>query len=161
MDRFERLITSICTGMCWLSGGVLVIMMLLTVVDVVGRPFNLGLIGIPEIIGYGMVIVICFGFAYNAILKGNVDIDMLYVLFPKRAGAFITVIIDLLGLVFFAFITWQGGVTAWEEYQIGDTAPVLGFPITPFRVCLIFGFGMLCLVLFLDMLKSIMEVIKK
>ena len=86
---------------------------------------------------------------------------MLFVFFPKRVGAFITVIIDLLGLVFFALVTWQGGVTAWDEYHIGDLSPVLEFPVTPFRACLVFGFGMLCLVLFLDMLKSIMEVIRK
>jgi TRAP-type C4-dicarboxylate transport system permease small subunit len=161
VDRFEKLVKGVSRGMCWVSGGVLVIMMLLTVVHVVGRPFNLAPIGVPEMIGYGMVIVVCFGFAYNAILKGNVSIDMLFVFFPKRVGAFINVIMDLLGLVFFALITWQGGVTAWDEYHIGDLSPVLELPVTPFRACLVFGFGMLCLVLFLDMLKSIMEVIRK
>lgn len=161
MDRFEKLLTYICTGMCWVSGSVLVIMMFLTVVEVVARSFNLTLVGVPEMIGYGMVIVVCFGFAYNAILKGNVDIDMLFVLFPKRIGAFITIIMDLLGLSFFFFITWRSALTALEEYQIGDISPVLEFPVTPFRVALIFGFGMLCVVLFLDMLKSIVEVIKK
>ena len=68
MDRFEKLLTSVCRGMCWVSGGVLVIMMFLTVVHVIGRPFNLAPVGVPEMIGYGMVIVLCFGFAYNAIL---------------------------------------------------------------------------------------------
>lgn len=161
MDRFEKLLTSVSGGMIWIAGGILVIMMLLTVVNVVGRPFNMAPVGIPEMIGYGMVIVVCFGFAYNAILKGNVAVDMLFNLFPRRARSFITVIMDMLGLGLFVGIVWQSVVTAWEEYQIGDLSPILGFPVTPFRACLIFGFGMLCIVLFLDMLKSIREVIKK
>ena len=72
--------------MCWVSGGVLVIMMLLTVVHVVARPFNLAPVGVPEMIGYGMVIVVCFGFAYNAILKGNVAVDMLFYFPPQARG---------------------------------------------------------------------------
>jgi TRAP-type C4-dicarboxylate transport system permease small subunit len=161
MDKFEKILMSVSNGMCWVSGGILVIMMILTVINVVARPFNLAPVGIPEMIGYGMVIVVCFGFAYNAILKGNVAVDMLFNLVPKRLGAFITVIMDLLGLGLFAFITWQGAVTAWEEYEIGDLSPVLSFPVTPFRACLVFGFGMLCIVVLLDLLKSIVGVIKK
>ena len=161
MDRFEKLLTSVSSGMSWISGGVLVIMMILTVINVVARPFNLAPVGIPEMIGYGMVIVVCFGFAYNAILKGNVAVDMLFEHFPGRVKSCINVIMDILGLGLFVCITWQGIAAAREEFLIGDTSPVLGFPVTPFRACLIFGFGMLCIVLFLDMVKSIREVFKK
>ena len=161
MDRFEKLLTSVSSGMIKISGGILVILMLLTVFNVIARPFNLAPIGIPETVGYGMVIVICFGFAYNAIVKGNVVIDMIFEIFPKRLKAFVNVVIDMLGLGFFLFLTWQSGVAAWEEYNWGDISPILEFPVTPFRVCFIFGFGMLCIVLFMDMLKSIREVIRQ
>jgi len=152
---------SISTGMCWASGGVLVTMMILTVINVVARPFNMAPIGIPEMIGYGMVVVVCFGFAYNALFKGNIAVNIVFVLFSKRLQALIAVLIDLIGLGFFICITWQGVVTAVEEYEVGDLSPVLGFPVTPFRACMIFGFGMLCIVLLLDLMKSIVGVVKK
>jgi len=161
MDRFEKLLKSLSTGMCWASGGVLVIMMVLTVINVVARPFNMTPIGIPEMIGYGMVVVVCFGFAYNALFKGNIAVDIVTTQFPKRLQALIAVLMDLIGLVFFSYISWQGIVSAMEEYEVGDLSPVLGFPVTPFRACMIFGFGILCVVLFLDFLKSIVGVIKK
>jgi TRAP-type C4-dicarboxylate transport system permease small subunit len=161
MDKLEKILASVSTGMSWVSGAALVIMMLLTVVNVVARPFNLAPVGIPEMIGYGMVILVCLGFAYNALLKGNVAVDMAFKYFPKRLQLLVTVMIDLMGLIFFMFITWQGVALAWEEYQIGDLSPVLGFPVTPFRACLVIGFGMLCIVLFLDLLKSIAEEIRK
>ena len=161
MTRYERFISSLSRVLNLVGAGVLVIMMTLTVVNVLVRPVFRSILGVPELVSYGFVVVVCFGLAYTAIIRGHVSVELVASRFPPRVQAVIESITGLLGIGVFAIIAWQSAVYGWEQWLIGEYAPILEFPLIPFRYIAVFGFVVLCLALLLQLFKSLAQVARK
>ena len=161
MSGFERAIYSISNILKWVGAGVLVVMMSLTVINVLVRPFYRSILGIPEIIEYGFVIVVSLGFAYVASVRGNVAVELLASHFKPRAQAACDILGNLVGLGVFSIITWQSAVYGWKQGQVGEFAPVLEFSLLPFRYVIVLGSAVLCLVLLIHLIKAIAMVAKR
>jgi TRAP-type C4-dicarboxylate transport system permease small subunit len=161
MSGFERAINSISVFLKWVGTCVLLVMMSLTVINVLVRPFYRSILGIPEIIEYGFVIVVSLGLAYVAVVKGNVAVELLASHFKPRAQAACDVLGNLVGLGVFSIVAWQSAVFGWKQGQMGEFAPVLEFPLLPFRYAVVLGSTVLCLVLLIHLVKSIAGVVKK
>ena len=161
MTRYERFISSLSRALNLVGAGVLVIMMALTVANVLVRPVFRSILGVPEMVSYGFVVVVCFGLAYTAIIRGHVSVELVVARFPPRVQAVIESITWLLSIGVFAVIAWQSAVYGWEQWLIGEYAPILEFPLIPFRYILVFGIAVLCLALLLNLFKSIAQVVRK
>jgi TRAP-type C4-dicarboxylate transport system permease small subunit len=161
MSRYERYISSLSRALNLVGAGVLMIMMVLTVVNVLVRPVFRSILGVPEMVSYGFVVVVCFGLAYTAVMRGHVSVELVVSRFPPRVQAVIESIIYLLSIGVFAVIAWQSAVHGWEQWLVGEYAPVLKFPIMPFRYILVFGVAVLCLALLLNLFKSMAQVVGK
>ena len=161
MTRYERIISSLSRALNLVGAGVLVIMMVLTVVNILVRPVFRSILGVPELVSYGFVIVVCFGLAYTAIIRGHVSVELVVSRFPPRVQAVIESITWLLSIGVFAIIAWQSAVYGWEQWLIGEYAPILEFPLIPFRCILVFGIAVLCLALLLNLFKSLAQVVRK
>ncbi len=136
--------------------GVLVGMMFLTVSDVFLRyVFNWPVRGTFELTEFMMLVVIWLGVAYTAIKKGHVAIDVLVKHFPRR----IQTTIDSIGYFFclsIAFlIAWRGVIRVHALWSSGEASSVLHIPSFPFEIVLVFGSGLLCLVLLVQFLESL------
>lgn len=161
MLRYERFISSLSRVLNLVGAGVLVIMMALTVVNILVRPVFRSILGIPELVSYGFVIVVCFGLAYTAVIRGHVAVELVASRFPPRVQAVIESITCLLSIGVFVIIAWQSAVYGWEQWLIGEYAPILEFPLIQFRYILVFGFAVLCLALLLHLFKSLAQVASK
>jgi TRAP-type C4-dicarboxylate transport system permease small subunit len=161
MSRFERVIQSLSRVLNWVGAGVIVIMMALTVANILVRPIYRSILGVPELVSYSFVAVVCFGLAYTAITRSHVSVELLVSRFPQRAQAVIDIITCLLSIGVFSIIAWRSALYGWEQWLIGEYAPILEFPLMPFRFILVVGCAVLCLVLLLNLLKSLATVVRK
>lgn len=161
MRDFEGALQSLTQWLNRIGVSVLIIMMFLIVANVLLRIVYKPILGTPELVSYGLVVVVCFGLAYTAILRGHVSVDLLVSHLPQRMQAAIDSITSLLSIGVFSVIAWQNAVYGWEKWLIGERSPVLGFPVIPFRYVVVFGCTVLCLALLLDLCKSLAKVFRK
>lgn len=161
ISRFNRAVSSIVRVVTWLSAGALMLMVLLTTVNIIFRIIYRPILGAPEIVTYSLVVVVCFGLAAAGLREGNVSVDLLVSRFPKRAQVAISAVITLLSMCVLLVIAWQTAIYGWEKYLKGEYEPVLNFSIPPFRFLAAIGFIILCLVLVIDLIRSLGKVLRK
>ena len=161
MTGYEKSIRSISRSLNIVGGVFLMIMMLLTVANIIGRAAYGPILGTPEIVGFALVIVVGFGLAYTAVRDGHVTVELLVTRFPQRVQAIINIVTSLLGIGVFALIAWQSAMYGWRQSLLGEYAPVLKFPIPPLRYIFVFGCIVLCLALALHLYKSIAAAVRK
>ncbi len=136
-------------------------MMIITVVDVVGRRvFNHPLMGAYELVGFLLAIAGPWAMGYSQLKKGMIRVDFLLKRFSPRGQAIITSLAHLIGLAAFALLTWRLIVLAqyFLDLENGNATDTLGIPIFPFVIAVAFGCAMLAVVLLFDLLRSLSEV---
>ena len=139
----------------------MVMMFLITTNVLLRYVFNRPLKSVYEIVEVLLVIVVCFGMAYTATLKGLVSVEVLVERFPPRAQAFMDMVSSLLGMCLFSLIAWKSAEQAiiyWTEKSATYAANV---PLFPFVSVVVFGSGLLSLVLLTQFIKSISRMVKK
>lgn len=161
MSYIEKIIGTACQILSWIGGFVLLVMMVLTVFNILIRlPFN-AVPGIIEFVTYLFVIVVFFGIGYAAVKGDHVDVSLVVSKFTNRAQSIIGSIIGLLSLGIWILITWQGIVYGLEQFRIGEYSPALNLRLVPFRVVLVLGCIMLCLVLLVQCVKHLAKAVRK
>ena len=146
------------------SVGAIVIglMMLLTAADVALRyAFNRPIKGSFDLTVYMMAIVVAFGLAYCAVMKGHVKVELVVSHLPQRAQAIIDSITCLISLGLFSLITWQCFVNMKDLFASKLTSSVLLIPVFPFAGLVGIGSACLTLVLLADFLDSLSKAVKR
>jgi TRAP-type C4-dicarboxylate transport system permease small subunit len=133
----------------------LIVMVMVIVVDVTIRLFDIGVPGSYEIVELAMVPLVFFVIAQVQARKKNIDMDLLYVCFSKRGRAVIDLLIHLVSLVLFVFFTYASVLQAMSNYTVHEASAVLLIPLYLFNVLAALGLGLLCLVLLADLFTSI------
>ncbi len=161
-DSLNRLVHPAVRVLHGAGVGVLAVMMVLTAGDVTLRyVFNRPIVGSLDITEYMMAIVISFGLAYCAFLKGHVRVDLIVSHLPQRVQAVIDSITGLLGVILFAVITWQGFVYMGILVDSGLKSTVLLIPRFPFAGLVCLGSAFLTLVLLAHFLEFLSEAVRK
>ncbi len=116
-------------------------MMLLTVVDVIGRFFKHPIFGSVEIIGLLAVILVATALPYTHKMDGHVGVEILVRLLKKKTQIWITFITQFLSLILFGLITWQMFIYAASIQRTGEVSMDLEFPI--YYIIYLLAFGLL------------------
>jgi TRAP-type C4-dicarboxylate transport system permease small subunit len=95
------------------------------------------------------------------VLKGHIRIDLLLERLPPRIRYVVDSVMDLIGFVFFAIISWQTIIFTKANFETGELSEVLRLPITPFASVVAIGCIALTLVLLLDLVKSVFKAVGK
>ena len=141
---------------------VLTLLMFLTAADVIGRyTLNRPILGSMDLTEYMLAILIAFGLAYCAIIKGNVRIELVVMLFSERTQAIINSITAIFGLGLFSLITWRSFMHMMGLLDRGATSGVLYIPVFPFVGLVTLGSGLLCLVLIAEWLEFLSKAVRK
>lgn len=144
------------------GAGVLALIMFLTAADVALRyAFNRPIVGSYDLTEYMMAIMVSFGLAYCAFLKGHVRIDLVATLFPKRVQAILDSFTGLLSILIFAIITWQSFVYMLLLFDSGLQSTVLLIPRYPFAGAVCLGSAFMTLILLADFLEFLAEAVKR
>ena len=137
-------------------------MMFLTATDVILRyAFNRPIIGIYEISEYLMCILASMVFAYTQIKKGHVSIDIGIRRLRRRTQAVIDSITYILALGIFSIMSWQAYIWAGITERSGLESGVLPINVYPFYYVLLFGLILLSLVILCDLIKFVLQAVKK
>lgn len=143
---------------------VLALMMLLTVVDVVGRYFfNSPIKGTWEMVGLLLICAGTWGLGYCQMQKGHISISIILQRFSPRGQAILQGITYLIGLAAFSLICWRVFLMAKRYFLVakGNVTDTLGIPVAPFMLMLSIGAGIMALILIIDLVRTFAEVARK
>jgi len=113
----------------YLGAAALTTMMLLTVVDVIGRFFKHPVFGSVELVGFLAVITAAAALPHTYKVNGHVGVEIFVRLLPQKARLWIQVCTRLLSLALFSVIAWQMFLYAGDIKETGEVSMNLEFPI--------------------------------
>ncbi|MBU8848466.1 MAG: TRAP transporter small permease [Desulfobacterales bacterium] len=116
-------------------------MMLLTVVDVIGRFFKHPIFGSVELVGFLATIVVAAALPYTYKVEGHVGVEILVRLLSKKTQLIIDLFTRTLSLVLFCLVTWQMFLYAKDIRKTGEVSMNLEFPI--YYIIYLLAFGLL------------------
>jgi TRAP-type C4-dicarboxylate transport system permease small subunit len=141
----------------YLGAVALVIMMLLTTVDVLGRYiFNSPILGTYEMTEFLVLIMIFSFLPFAQSEKTHVSVDLLVALFPKRVQANIELFNHAVCLGVMVLITWMGVEKAFELKLVGEASPNLKVPDYPFVFFLALGCIVMCFEYIRDLIRLVL-----
>jgi TRAP-type C4-dicarboxylate transport system permease small subunit len=133
-----------------------------TLVDVVGaKAFHYPLPSGTEAVYLFQIIAIAGAMAYGEIDGRHIRVELFVDMFSRKARAFFHGLAAFLGLGLFVILTWKGyqyGMSLLAHHDVTATSRI---PIYPFALWLGLCCVPVCLVLIGEILKAIMEGIKK
>jgi TRAP-type C4-dicarboxylate transport system permease small subunit len=132
-------------------------MMMVTVVDVIGRYFfNSQIKGGWELVSYLMVGAGTWGMAYCQVKKGHIRVDFIWQRLSKKAQVGLTTFAYFLGMAAFSVLCWRSALLAqgYLTATRGNATDTLHIPFFPFVLMLAIGTGMLAVVLLFDLIHS-------
>ena len=136
------------------SGGVLLLLMVYTVVDVVLRyGFNHPLRGSLEFTEFCMSVIVFLAIAYTGWTGGHIAIDLFEKWLDRPALRYLPAIISFTGAALFALIAWRA--TLETTFTINQISNMLRWPHYPFRYTVAFGSAMFALVMFIQGVQAV------
>ncbi|NLD36044.1 MAG: TRAP transporter small permease [Desulfatiglans sp.] len=98
--------------------------------------------------------------AYLEKLDGHLRVDFFIVLLPEKIRLFLlNVAGPFFGLVFCSVLTWEGWRSAAYSLEIGETSmSVWAIPLFPVKIVIPFGYGLLCIVLLLKIIRGFINI---
>ena len=155
----ERLLDragSLSRGAVWFGGALTLASVFLICFDVVARKF-LGFTtgGADELSGYGFAISTSWAFAYVALQRGNVRVDVLYQHLPARLAALLdwaSVVALAVFMVFLGFHAFSVAQTSWERHAAANTP--LATPLWIPQGLWVLGLLWMCVVMVLMLVRA-------
>jgi TRAP-type transport system small permease protein len=134
----------------WLGYLLLVIMILVTFTDVIGRFFDKPMKGSLEITELIMAVLGGLAMLIATASRAHIIVDIVSSHFPKRARVALGVIGSVLGFFTWAIITYRVVISAELRLNQGSATAFLFIPQSPFEFALAFGLLLFCLSLLLQ-----------
>jgi len=123
-----------------IAGGVLVVMVLITLCDVILRNFGHPITGSMEIIMYGGAIVFGFSVPFATFLKAQVQVDIILQRLKEKPLRALNVVTRILGIAVFLFISWNFVVYGFDTIKTGEVTASFRIPYAPIVFALALSF---------------------
>jgi TRAP-type transport system small permease protein len=145
----------------YISGAVVVILMVYTVIDVAGRYIaNRPMPGAYEFANIFLIYITYFGVTLVQARGGHMRLGFLYEKGNIRGKALIDLISVLFGLFIVGIIAWQGWVYAVDSWKVQEvTMGSYTLPVFPGRIALAIGATIFVLQYVIDVIKNIILLI--
>lgn len=161
MDVISRLIEKLIGLVKFLGGIALVGMMVLTTVDVIFRYFGHPIFGAVEIVTFLATILLACAMPMTHAEKGHVGVDLVVRLLSRRGQAVNDTITGLLAFILFVLVCWQCTLYGQTMKRTGEVSMSLEFPNYLFVYVVAAAFGVLCLVIFVELMNNIRTIFRK
>jgi TRAP-type C4-dicarboxylate transport system permease small subunit len=162
IERIERFTNTLSKWLNWVAGIGLVGMLGLIVSDVIGiKLFNNPIPGAIEITAFLGVVVTAFAIAYTHITRGHIKVEFFIIRLPARVQVIIASFVFLLGIILFALLAWRSYEYGRILQVTGEVSMTQGIPFYPFVYALAFCCIPVCLVLLVELTKSVLKAVKK
>ena len=159
----EKAIIQISRGLNVVGIAAVGVLMLLITSDVLGRAlFNSPIPGTTSISEYVLVIAVFCSVAYCAISKSHVNIELFLARFPERVQAAIHSATSMLGLGVLSLAVWRSVLMVAHSWSRVETSgDQLDLAVWPFRIVVVIGITMFCLVLITEIVHLVAKVRNK
>ena len=161
MNIFSKTLEKFSNILKVLGGAALVAMMLLTVVDTVGRYFKYPIFGSIEIIGFLAAIVLTAALPYTYKVDAHVSVEVLVRLLPPPMQNIIEFIIRTLSFALFGIISWQMFIYAHDLYKAGEVSMNLRFPMHYLALLIAFGLLIFSITILESLFGNIKQIINQ
>ena len=138
LRRVSRVLDAIIDGLAWIGAGSIATMVLVVVVNVVGRYlFRKPLLGAVEMVGLLTVVVVFCVLAFTESKRAHIVVDILLSRLHGRTKTMLVSVMCFLGGVFFIITGWQGWDLMWSNlFPIIRATGVLSIPFNRMGACL-------------------------
>jgi TRAP-type C4-dicarboxylate transport system permease small subunit len=160
MGYFYRILGSFTKFCDRIAQAAVVVMLLLIVVDVLGRKLWKPVYGSYDYVSFINAILVSFSISYCALKKGHTHVEAVVEHFSERVQGIIGGITSILGLGIFLLVTWQCIVLANDMRRAGEVSMTALVPFYPYIYGIAFGCSLLCLVIFADLIQSAVKAVK-
>ncbi len=145
------------TWMAIVGAVVVIVIMLLTVLDVVGRNLlNRPLPGAYEITEFMLVAAVFLGLALVQAHKRHIQIEFISVRLAPKPQAVLRTVIYLVCLVTFGLIVFQGGRMTYEAWQTGAISEgIVPFPLWPANALIPIGSMAVCFRILIQLIQEL------
>lgn len=158
MRKSEKIMKKIILFSAFLSGICILLMMLMTMWDIIGRRFfSSSVPGVYELSSLGLVVISFLAMGYPQIEGENVGVTMLYDRMKPKVKAVMDFLVSILCIALFAVVVKQTITFALRMTDSNQITPVLHIPLQPFVYITAIGIVVLILGFILDLLKSIRD----
>lgn len=142
--------------MKFLSGLMLIAMMLVTCTDVVGNFFGYPVLGSEEIVSLIAALLVAFVLPAAHAGKAHIGVDILYIGLSPKIKRINNIVLSVLMVVFFGLMTWECYHYGVELKRIGQVSSTLELPT--FYVLFAVAFG--CTVLTLVIARKLVSLVR-
>jgi TRAP-type C4-dicarboxylate transport system permease small subunit len=161
MDAFQKALDSVIKVLRLVGALALVLMMLITCADVLFRGFDHPIIWAVDTVGFMAVLALACAMPYTQVEGGHVGVDLLVLKMSPRGQAIIDSITASVSTVLFGVISWQMWRYASELASKGEVSMTVQIPKSPFIYAVSACFGILCVVLFTEVIRNIGKAVKE
>jgi len=149
-DLFDRVLRTLALA----SGGIILLLMAFTVVDVFLRyVFNAPFKSVYEFTEFVMAAIVFLGIAYTGWIGGHIAVDVFAKWLDRPALRFLTALISFVGAALFALIAYRATLeTVATIHQVSNR---LGWPHYPFRFTVVIGCALLAIVLIIQGIQAL------
>jgi TRAP-type C4-dicarboxylate transport system permease small subunit len=161
MDTIASIIQRIGKVGAAIGAGTLLAVMLLIVSNIIYRFFGGVIAGTYELIGPMVVVTAVFALVYTALTQSHIVIKILTDRLPDRIRIIVRSIIGLISLGLWGLIAWGSVGLMIQKATGGEATYLLHVPFLPFRIMWELGLILFCLVLLVDLIKSLSGVTSK
>ena len=157
----KGIVRELSLWMARIAGGALGAIVFLVVGNILSRLVWQPILGTFELVSLLGGVVISLGLAHCAIEKGHVALSVLVERLSPRVQTIIDRVTTIFSLFISGLIAWQCIVYGTAMLHEGYVSDALAIPIFPFIYGTAFGFGVLCLVLLVELYESLAKVITR
>ena len=164
LDKIDRVLERISNFFAVLSGALVLIMAFTATYGVIRRYAFKS----PEPYSYELSTIFLLwtfvlALAYLEKLDGHLRVDFFVVLLPEKIRLFLlNVTGPLFGLIFCSVLTWEGLRAAMYSLEIGEKSmSVWAVPLFPVKIIIPAGYGLLCIVLVLKIIRGFLSLRNK
>ena len=161
MDNLKRITKGIANYFNWVACVALFAIMLVTVVDVIGRSFGRPIFGAYDLVCMLAVVAFSFALAYTQIMKNHIGVDFLVSRLSSRTQGIIEVVVYGASISLAIVFAWRSAILARSLWISGEATMTMQLPQHFF----VYGIGLaclpFCLVFFIDLLDALEKVRKK
>ena len=138
--KFRKIIAQVSTGSAAVSGGAIILLMLVATATGISRKLGEPIPNAVEMSESLLLTAVFLGLAYTALHRRHVTVDLVTMWLPPRPTAVFDAIVAAVSAILFGAFTWSASTVAIyytraQEYKLA----IFDWPIWPFRIVLVLG----------------------